>query len=573
MTVALVCLICAKLANIAIPMVLKAIVDQLSLEVAIAVAPIALLFLYGGLRLSVTLFDELRNYLVFVLASDLRRKLSLAAFRHLHRLSLDFHLKRQVGGVMRDVGNGIDAVIQALRELMFTIVPLFVELSAVAVVLYAKFDWRFAAITCGAVVVYLGFTLLLSRRRMIVRREANALNAGASAHALDSLLNFETVRSHGRHEYEVARYATWLEPYERVCRLEFRGVSVLFVGHSLIVATVVTWLLLLLVDGVRAGTYTVGHIVLVSGLLIQAYIPLLALGNMYSEIIRMRADAERLFELLDTEPDVQDAPDAVDLPAGPVSVAFHAVNFQYGAGRRILRDISFEIPAGQTVAVVGHSGAGKSTLVRLLLRFYDVTGGAVAVSGIDVRRLRHGSLTAAIGCVQQECALFNDTVRFNIQYGNDHAGEDALVAAARDAGIHAFITALPDGYDTRVGERGLRLSAGEKQRVAIARALIKNPAVLIFDEATSALDSATERSIQDALRRISQGRATLVIAHRLSTIVDADQILVLDHGTIVERGTHQVLLKARGHYARLWEMQHAEGALPQTRRAPAYRAH
>jgi ATP-binding cassette, subfamily B, heavy metal transporter len=557
---ALTCLICAKLANTAVPIVLKSIVDHLGAEAAIAVTPLVLLLLFGGLRLSVTLFDELRNYMAAVLGSRQRHDLLLLVFRHLHGLSVRFHLNRQVGSVMRDIELGVEAVVQSMRDLLFTLTPLFIELSMVAFVLYAKFDWRFAAITCGSVAVYLAFTLLVSKRRMAIRREANALIAGASAHAMDSLLNFETARSHGRHEYEVARYAAWIAPHERVSIREARAMSTLLVGHSLIVAVATTWLLFLVVEGQRAGTLTIGDIVLANGLLIQAFIPLLGLGNMYAEIIRLRVDAERMFELLDTVPEVVDSPTAVDLPAGPATVAFHEADFQYGADRRILRDVSFEIAANQTVAVVGHSGAGKSTLARLLLRFYDVTHGAVLVGGIDVRRLRQSSLTAAVACVPQEGVLFNESIRFNIQYGNESGGEGALIAAAQAAGIHDFIVSLPEGYDTLVGERGLKLSAGERQRVVIARALIRNPAVLILDEATSALDSATEQSIQDALRRASRGRATLVIAHRLSTVVDADQILVLDQGTIIERGTHHGLLKSHGQYARLWELQRAEAA-------------
>ena len=557
---AFLCVTCPKLANTAMPVILKGIVDRLSTEAATTFAPVVLLLLYGGLRLSATLLDELRNYLTFLLGSRLRQKLLLGAFRHLHRLSVQFHLNRQVGSVMRDIENGIDAVVQSMRDLLFMVVPQFFELSMVALVLYVKFDWRFACVTWGGVATYLALTLLVSKRRMDIRREANALIAGANAYAMDSLLNFETVRSHGRHEYEVARYDAWLQPLERVSKLEIRASGILMVGHSLIVTIVTVWLLFLVIAGQRTGTFTLGDIVLVNGLLIQAFLPLLGLSNLYAEIIRRRVDAERLFALLDTVPDVVDAPDAVELPAGLVTVAFRGVDFQYNTDRFILRDVSFEIAANQTVAVVGHSGAGKSTFARLLLRFYDVTRGAVVVGGIDTRQLRQSALAAAIAYVPQEGVLFNETIRFNIQYGNEHAGEEALIAATQTACIHDFIVGLPNGYDTVVGERGLKLSTGERQRIMLARALIRHPAVLILDEATSALDSATEQSIQDALGRASGGRATLVIAHRLSTIVNADQILVLDHGTIVERGTHHALLKSHGHYARLWEFQHAEPA-------------
>jgi len=422
-------------------------------------------------------------------------------------------------------------------------------------VLIAKFDWRFAAVTLGAVIVYIAFTVTVTEWRMAIRRQANELDSKANTRAIDSLLNYETVKYFGNEEFEARRYDENLRKYETAAVKNEASLGVLNIGQSFVIAIAVTALMLLVAQGVAQKAFTLGDLVLVNGLLIQLYIPLNFLGMVYREIKQALLDLDRMFRLLGAHREVEDKPDARELSPGPATVEFRHVDFHYEPARQILFGVSFAIPAGHRVAVVGHSGSGKSTLARLLYRFYDVSAGAIVVNGADSRDVRQASLRAAIGIVPQDTVLFNDTILYNIRYGRPEASDAEVHEAARAAHIHDFIVTLPAGYETMVGERGLKLSGGEKQRVAIARALLKNPRILIFDEATSALDSRAEKAIQAELERISEGRTTLVIAHRLSTVMDADQILVLQGGRIVERGSHQQLLDAQGEYARMWALQ------------------
>ena len=556
--VALALLVTAKLANVAVPLVLKEVVDALDPQTAILAAPFALLAAYGVLRFSTTLFAELRDVLFVRVTQRAIRRVALEVFRHLHSLSLRFHLERQTGGVSRDIERGTSGISTLLSYMLFSIVPVILEFSLVAAVLLTKFDWRFAAITFGAVAVYIGFTILVTEWRIDIRRRANELDSKANTRAIDSLLNYETVKYFGNEEFEARRYDDNLRSYESAAVKSEASLGLLNIGQSLIIAVAVTALMVLVAQGVAARSLTLGDLVLVNGLLIQLYIPLNFLGMVYRQIKQALTDINRMFRLLEENREIQDRPNAVALADEPATIRFERVDFSYEPNRQILFDASFEVPAGSKVAVVGHSGSGKSTLARLLYRFYDVGGGRITVNGVDVRGLKQASLRGAIGIVPQDTVLFNDTVRYNIHYGRPEATEDEVLDAAKAAHIHDFLTTLPEGYETRVGERGLKLSGGEKQRVAIARALLKRPRILIFDEATSALDSKAEKAIQAELDRIARGHTTLVIAHRLSTVMDADQILVMDHGRIVERGPHRELLEADGLYAQMWALQQQE---------------
>jgi ABC-type transport system involved in Fe-S cluster assembly fused permease/ATPase subunit len=553
--IALAFLVVAKLANVGVPLVMKEVVDGLDTRLQLVAVPVALLAVYGVLRFSTTLFQELRDVIFVRVAQRAMRRVALGVFRHLHSLSLRFHLDRQTGGMTRDIERGTNGISTLLSYLLFSILPVMLEFALVGAVLLRRFDWRFAAITFGAVALYILFTVLITEWRMEIRRRANELDSRANTRAIDSLLNYETVKYFGNEEFEARRYDENLRKYEDAATRSESSLGLLNIGQSLIIAAAVTALMLLAAEGVVAGSFTLGDLVLVNGLLIQLYIPLNVLGMVYRNIKQSLIDMDRMFRLLSENREIEDPPGAVELAAGPATVAFRDVDFYYVKERQILSGVSFSIEAGQRVAVVGHSGSGKSTLARLLYRFYDVSGGAILINGKDVRQIRQASLRAAIGIVPQDTVLFNDTILYNIRYGRTDAGDEEVIEAARAAHIHDFIQSLPQKYETAVGERGLKLSGGEKQRVAIARALLKNPRILIFDEATSALDSRAEKAIQAELERIAVGRTTLVIAHRLSTVMDADQILVLAHGRIVERGNHTQLLDAKGEYARMWALQ------------------
>jgi ATP-binding cassette subfamily B protein len=488
------------------------------------------------------------------------RRIALTVFRHLHALSLRFHLERQTGGVSRDIERGTRGISTLLSYMLFSIIPVILEFTLVAIVLLAKFDWRFMAVTFAAVVVYIGFTVFVTEWRSNIRRRANELDSRANTRAVDSLLNYETVKYFNNEEYEAKRYDDNLRQYESAAVKTEASLGLLNIGQSFIIAIAVTLLMILAAEGVVARTLTLGDLVLINGLLIQLYIPLNFLGMVYREIKQALTDMDRMFRLLEEHREIEDRPGATELPPGPLSVRFDHVDFRYESNRQILFDVSFDVPAGRKIAVVGASGSGKSTLARLLYRFYEVEAGAVCVNGVDIRRVKQSSLRAAIGIVPQDTVLFNDTVYYNIHYGRPGATEDEVYAAAKAAHIHDFIMSLPERYETRVGERGLKLSGGEKQRVAIARAILKRPRILIFDEATSALDSRSENAIKAELDRIARGHTTLVIAHRLSTIMDADEIIVLERGMIVERGTHPLLLAREGAYAQMWALQQREQA-------------
>jgi ATP-binding cassette subfamily B protein len=551
-------LVTAKVANVGVPLVMKRIVDSLDARAAVLVLPLALLVMYGLLRMSTTLFAELRDIVFVRVAKRAIRRVALQVFRHLHSLSLRFHLERQTGGVSRDIERGTRGISTLLSYMLFSIIPVILEFSLVAAVLLSKFDWRFAAVTFGAVAAYLGFTFRVTEWRMDIRRRANELDSKANTRAIDSLLNYETVKYFNNEEYEARRYDENLRKFESAEVQNEASLGLLNIGQSAIIALAVTLLMILAAQGVVDRSLTIGDLVLVNGLLIQLYIPLNFMGMVYREIKQALIDMDKMFRLLAENREVEDKPGAPDLAVEDAAVRFEHVDFSYDPKRQILFDVSFEIPAGKTVAVVGHSGSGKSTLSRLLFRFYEVTDGRITVNGIDIREVTQRSLRALLGIVPQDTVLFNDTIYYNIAYGNPQASREQVIEAARAAHIHDLIASLPDGYEAMVGERGLKLSGGEKQRVAIARAILKNPKIFVFDEATSALDSKSEQAIQSELQRIARDRTTLVIAHRLSTIVDADEILVMDQGRIVERGVHRDLLEREGAYAQMWALQQRE---------------
>jgi ABC-type transport system involved in Fe-S cluster assembly fused permease/ATPase subunit len=553
----------AKLANVGVPLLLKNLVDSLSFKpgdpAALLVVPVALLVGYGALRLSTSLFTELRE-LVFSKATEgAARSISLQVFRHLHAMSLRFHLERQTGGMTRDIERGTRGVHSLISYSLYSIIPTLIEVTLVLTLLAVKFDVWFAWITITALVVYIFFTITVTEWRTQFRKKMNELDSSAHSRAIDSLLNYETVKYFNNEEFEAKRYDENLERYRRAAVKSQTTLSLLNTGQQLIIAVALVTMLWRATQGVVEGRMTLGDLVMVNAFMIQLYIPLNFLGVIYREIKQSLTDLEKMFTLMEREREIDDVPGAVPMRLTPnatdASVRFDHVTFAYDPARTILHDISFEIPAGKTVAVVGPSGSGKSTLARLLFRFYDVQSGKILIAGQDIKQVTQASVRQAIGIVPQDTVLFNDTVEYNIAYGQPGATRAQVEEAAKAAHIHNFIASTPAGYSTMVGERGLKLSGGEKQRVAIARTLLKNPPILIFDEATSALDSANERAIQAELVSVSSNKTTLVIAHRLSTVVDAYEILVMDAGHIIERGSHAVLLAAGGRYAQMWALQ------------------
>jgi ATP-binding cassette, subfamily B, heavy metal transporter len=556
----------AKLGNVGVPLLLKTLVDTMSLKPgnvqAVLVVPAALLLGYGLLRLSTSLFTELRE-LVFSKATEgASRRISLEVFRHLHALSLRFHLERQTGGMTRDIERGTRGVHSLISYSLYSIIPTLFEVGLVLSILAVKFDIWFAWITLAALALYITFTVTVTEWRTKFRKEMNELDSSAHSRAIDSLLNYETVKYFNNENYEATRYDENLQRYRRAAIKSQTTLSMLNTGQQLIIATGLVAMLWRATQGVVDGRMTLGDLVMVNAFMIQLYIPLGFLGVIYREIKQSLTDLDKMFSLLEKEREVADEPGALPLriDASP-AVRFDNVSFAYEPSRPILHDVSFEIPPGKTVAVVGSSGAGKSTLARLLYRFYDVQQGHITIAGQDIKHVTQSSVRQAIGIVPQDTVLFNDTVEYNIAYGQPGATHAQVEEAARAARIHGFIASTPLGYNTMVGERGLKLSGGEKQRVAIARTLLKNPPVVIFDEATSALDSANERAIQAELRAAAQNKTTLVIAHRLSTVVDAHEILVMDGGRIIERGTHADLLAQGGRYAQMWALQQSAGNL------------
>ncbi|MBI5430938.1 MAG: ABC transporter ATP-binding protein/permease [Nitrosomonadales bacterium] len=589
--VAMSLLVFSKLANVSVPLVLKEIIDAMDKTKSVLMVPVFLIVAYGLLRLFSTLFGELRDAVFAKVTQRAIRRVALQVFEHLHSLSLRFHLDRQTGGVSRDIERGTRGIGFLLNFTLFNILPTLLEIGLVALILLKKYNVWFAVITFITLVIYIAFTLFITEWRMVVRRTMNDLDSKANTRAIDSLLNYETVKYFGNEQYEAHRYDHSMERWEAAAVRNQVSLAWLNAGQSIIIAIGITALMLLAADQVVKGEMTVGDLVLINVFMIQLYMPLHFLGFVYREIRHALADMEKMFSLLHEHKEIADAPDAATLQVGDAAVRprhgaaeptgagvaashllpqtagcagnvlevrFEQVSFAYAPDRQILFDVSFAIPAGHKVAVVGASGAGKSTLSRLLFRFYDVQQGGILINGQDIRSVTQTSLRAAIGIVPQDTVLFNDTIYYNIAYGRPDATREEIIAAAQAAHIHSFIESLPQGYDSMVGERGLKLSGGEKQRVAIARAILKNPAILIFDEATSALDSKSEKAIQAELRAISQNRTTLVIAHRLSTVVDADQILVMDKGRIVERGTHRELLAQNRVYAQMWNLQKQE---------------
>jgi ATP-binding cassette, subfamily B, heavy metal transporter len=561
-------LIAAKLAGVWLPQLLRQLVNQLSVHPAGAVlaVPVSLLLAYGALRFANVMFGELRDLVFGRVAERAQRRAALRVFQHLHRLDLDFHLSRRTGGLSRDIEKGVDGINFLLRFTLFNILPTLLELGLVAVILWKQYDVRFALVALASVVVYIVFSVRVTEWRTEYVRAANASDAKANSRAVDSLLNYETVKYFGNEAWEAGRYDESMAAWERATGTNRVSLSALNSGQALIVGGALTAMMWLAAQDVAVGRMRVGDFVAVNAYMVQLFVPLNFLGFVYREIRRALTDMQKMFGLLEQKPKVQDLPGAPALTAGPAprhaNVSFERVSFGYSPERRILDGLSFEIPEGRKLAVVGASGAGKSTIARLLFRFYDPDAGAVRINGQDIRGLTQDSVRAAIGVVPQDTVLFNDTIEYNIAYGRPGASHAEVERAARLAHLDGFIAQLPAGYQTMVGERGLKVSGGEKQRIAIARALLKDPPILILDEATSSLDSAAEQAILGALREAAARRTTLVIAHRLSTITDADEIVVLELGRIVERGSHAQLLARDGAYARLWTHQRQQADTP-----------
>ena len=563
---ALSCLVLAKVSNLGIPIVLKYLIDDLALSAddpkRLLIVPIALIFGYGALRLASSLFTELREFLFSKVTQHAVRKIAIEVFEHLHSLSLRFHLARQTGGVSRDIDRGSRGIQSLISYSLYSIVPTIIEFSLVLIYLGWNYDWMYAAITFTALVCYIIYTVKVTEWRTQYRRKMNEMDTSANQKAIDSLLNFETVKYFGNEKFEASRYDTFLASYQEAAIQSQRSLAVLNIGQQIIIVIGLIAILWRAILGVEAGLLTLGDLVLINTLMIQLYIPLNFLGVIYREIKQALLDMDNMFSLLGKDREIQDKPSAqvlqlVEPKLGP-KVVFDQVNFFYDPNRPILKNVQFEILPGTTTAVVGRSGSGKSTLARLLFRFYDVQSGSILIDGQPIKEIQQASLRKAIGIVPQDTVLFNDSIGYNIAYGNPTASQLEITQAAKAAQIDEFIMSLPDGYQTAVGERGLKLSGGEKQLVAIARTLLKDPALLIFDEATSALDSKTEKAIQAEINKLTSNRTALIIAHRLSTIVHAEQILVMSAGEIVERGTHEQLIALQGQYAQMWSMQQQE---------------
>ncbi|OOY25385.1 metal ABC transporter permease [Thioclava sediminum] len=560
---AMVMLVIAKIISVSTPFVYREAVNALSGEGtsaawALGMGAVAITVAYGVARLMTVAFGELRDAIFVKVAQRALRHLALQTFTHMHQLSLRYHITRKTGGLSRIIERGVKGVEFLLRFMLFSVGPLIVELTLVAIIFAVVFDWRYAAVVLVTIAAYIKFTFKVTEWRVNIRREMNKADTAANQKAIDSLLNFETVKYFGAAKREAERYDESMKGYESMAVKTGQSLAALNAGQTLIITIGLVTVMVMAAMQVQAGTLTVGDFVMVQAYMIQITMPLGFLGTVYREIRQALVDMGEMFDLLQQPAEIQDKEDADVLKVKGGHISFDHVEFAYDPTRPILKGISFDVPAGQTVALVGPSGSGKSTIGRLLFRFYEVTGGAIRIDGQDLRDVTQESLQQSIGVVPQDTVLFNDTIRYNIAYGRADASDEEIVAAAKAARIHDFVLSLPEGYDTAVGERGLKLSGGEKQRVGIARTILKNPPILLLDEATSALDTQTERDIQMSLKAMGEGRSVITIAHRLSTIADADQILVLDKGEIIERGRHEELLAQRGRYASMWARQSAE---------------